>query len=503
MSLLSRVLRLLSPLLSYPACLLTGLVLRLVLIYVGVQQDASASGVKYTDVDYAVYTDAAALVSQGESPYARATYRYTPLLAWVLVPTSWGGALWPQSGKVLFALVDVALAACVRSILRLRGLSEQSATKRGAWLVLCNPLVINLSTRGNADALIVLLVMLMLLALMRARPILAALLFGLAVHVKIYPIVYALAIVLFLNADYPASTTAEEEHKQGARKAAAGSRGAVSSSSQLVVVAPASSPSSTLLRDCFHPLALKLHFFFVSAVTFLSLTLGCYACYGQRFLAETYLYHVTRVDTRHNFSVWFMQLYLQGSEKFAAAAEAAAAAAGGMDAAAAAAAAAASASGGLMDRWLPLLSFLPQLLVLLVLSLSLYRDLPLFLFASTLAFVAWNKVVTAQYFLWWLIPLMIVAPQSRMGCKGAAVLAGAWVASEAGWLYTGLCVEFRGESVFTAMWAAGLAFFAANIALLAGVLLYHRFTPVFSKGSLTSIDVASVEAEPQRVAKDK
>ena len=79
---------------------------RIVLLICGGLQDR-VSPVKYTDIDYNVFTDAAAYVTKGLSPYLRSTYRYSPLLAWTLVPNL---LLHPAWGKVLFCAADLLAA---------------------------------------------------------------------------------------------------------------------------------------------------------------------------------------------------------------------------------------------------------------------------------------------------------------------------------------------------------------------------------------------------------
>ena len=79
--------------------LLASAALRLALVVFGEWQDVHLE-VRYTDVDYLVFSDAAASVAAGGSPFARANYRYSPLLAFLLLPNSLLHAAW---GKLLFS----------------------------------------------------------------------------------------------------------------------------------------------------------------------------------------------------------------------------------------------------------------------------------------------------------------------------------------------------------------------------------------------------------------
>ncbi|KAJ3072235.1 hypothetical protein HDU99_002240 [Rhizoclosmatium hyalinum] len=62
-----------------------------------------------------------------------------------------------------------------------------------------NPFVAVISTRGNAESIIAALVLLCIYLLKTKQTTLAALAFGLAVHLKVYAIIYALPLWLFIG----------------------------------------------------------------------------------------------------------------------------------------------------------------------------------------------------------------------------------------------------------------------------------------------------------------
>lgn len=210
-------------LISRPVPLLTvSFVLRLVLLVYGLLQDA-VSPVKYTDIDYLVFTDAARFVSSGASPYDRETYRYTPLLAWLAVPTTW----LPSFGKLVFAAADLVAGWLVARILiegdarpgsvpgggngkKGQGKGGGSSSRSGmdpgrayrfAAIWLLNPMVATISTRGSSEGLLGALTAALIYAVYRRRVGLAGVLLGLGVHFKIYPFIYAPAIIWWMDAE--------------------------------------------------------------------------------------------------------------------------------------------------------------------------------------------------------------------------------------------------------------------------------------------------------------
>ncbi|OAX77162.1 hypothetical protein ACJ72_08542, partial [Emergomyces africanus] len=268
----------------------SAILLRVVLLFSGLYQDAH-SPIKYTDIDYFVFTDAAKFVSQGRSPYDRATYRYTPLLAWLLVPTAWGGSFLFAFGKALFALADIVAGWLIVRVLRqqphMRMDTPRALKYASIWLL--NPMVATISTRGSSEGLLGVMVIALLWAVLEKRIALAGALLGVGVHFKIYPFIYAPSIIWLLGED---GSQVKEKAK--------GSSDYYSLPSVINRLLSFLNPPRIVLT-------------LTSLSVFSALNLSMYAIYGLPFMQHTYLHHLTRVDHRHNFSPYNMLLYLSSS----------------------------------------------------------------------------------------------------------------------------------------------------------------------------------------------
>jgi phosphatidylinositol glycan class M len=320
---------------SPPLIFTFALLLRAGLLCYGLYQDTH-SAMKYTDIDYMVFTDAARFVSRGHSPYARDTYRYTPLLAWMLVPTTWSPQwAWFSFGKVLFAISDIVAGWLLLRLLRdeMRIPEKQALKLASIWLL--NPMVATISTRGSSEGLLGVMVIALLWAVMRRKIVLAGILLGLGVHFKIYPFIYAPSIIWWLD-----------ERRDGRGR-----------------------ESSLLEKAMGFVTPTRITFTLWALSTFSALNLAMYALYGLPFMQHTYLHHLTRIDHRHNFSPYNTLLYLS--------------------------AAAESPKDGVQFESL---AFLPQLfLSAMAIPLVLAKkDLAGTMLAQTFAFVAFNKVCTSQ-----------------------------------------------------------------------------------------------------------
>ncbi|KAF7291013.1 GPI mannosyltransferase 1 [Mycena chlorophos] len=404
--------------LSFRHVLALSAVIRVALVLYSEFHDAH-SVVKYTDIDYRVFTDASRYLLRGNNaqgplnlrvgdPYERETYRYTPLLALLLTPNEW---LHPSFGKYLFSACDILggvliydlLVSCVRPV------STPAAATLYSSLHLLNPLVFTISTRGSSEAVLSLFVLLTLHAALKSRWTLAAVFLGLSAHWKIYPVIYGVACLGIVGG-----------------------------------------PRLINWKS--------VRFTLLSASTFFALGAVCYAIWGYPFLHESYLYHLHRLDHRHNFSPYFYLIYLTYPSFGGAAAE----------------------DVPLWSRILrsPLISFLPQMILALGAGLLFGRrkdDLPFAWFVQTAVFVVFNKVCTSQYFLWYLLLLPLLLPRLQSLSRRQSMGYGAvWAGTQALWLSEAYKLEFLGEQVYFGLWVRGLVYVAGNAWVLAGMIDAYR-----------------------------
>lgn len=169
---------------------------------------------------------------------------------------------------------------------------------------------------------------------------------------------------------------------------------------------------------------------------------------------EAYLYHVDRLDHRHNFSPYFYLTYLtypgQSDDHYAL-------------------------SLSLAQRLLrsPLTSLVPQLVLSFGTGLVLGRrtqDLPFAWFVQTFGFVLFNRVCTSQYFLWYTLFLPILAPRVRFSWRTFAVTVAVWAGTQALWLAEAYKLEFLGHDVFFGLWLRSLLYVGGHAWVLGNIM---------------------------------
>ncbi|CAH9059596.1 unnamed protein product [Cuscuta europaea] len=138
--------------------------LRLFLILYGEWQDTHME-VRYTDIDYFVFSDAAALMAKGDSPYKRSTYRYSPFIAFLLIPNSF---IHPSWGKFLFSASDLLVGFLIHKILKLRAVPERLVSY-SVMVWLFNPFTFTIGTRGNCEPIVCAILLWIIICLMKGK----------------------------------------------------------------------------------------------------------------------------------------------------------------------------------------------------------------------------------------------------------------------------------------------------------------------------------------------
>lgn len=183
-----------------------------------------------------------------------------------------------------------------------------------------NPITISLSTRGSSDVIVTFLIYITIYLLQQRKFDLSAIFYGITVHFRIYPIIYCMAIYLYLKEK----------------------------------------------NSFFNKKSLK--YGIISGATFVLLTAIFYPIYGYEYLYEGFLYHLTRKDHRHNFSIQFLYIYLSFTD---------------------------------INKIKSIILFLPSIILLATITIKYHKSLIFCMFLLTYIFVTFNKVQTFQYYVWY------------------------------------------------------------------------------------------------------
>jgi phosphatidylinositol glycan class M len=166
-----------------------------------------------------------------------------------------------------------------------------------------------------------------------------------------------------------------------------------------------------------------------------------YLLCGEPYLDHAIKYHFARKDHRHNFSPMFYPTYLQQWTAHMQLCES-------------------------TEIWQEIVNKIPffcQCFLILVTSLKVYKiSLPKCMLLLTMIFVAFNSVITGQYFLWYGILLPVALPRLSQIVGSIIWPFVVLFAAMGWWLYNAHKLEFLGENTFQETWVASLIFLIAH-----------------------------------------
>lgn len=398
--------------------IICGLILRLLLVAYSVFHD-NYFRIKYTDIDYSIVVNGAEDMVNGKPIYLGTTFRYTPLLAVLMLPAVYIAS---PMGKIVLIAADLGAAIYCYLFLRFYA-TEKSTRQMVSIFILFNPIVLNVSSRGNSDMLLTLMTMFVLHSFQEKKYYRAAAMLGFSIHFKIYPVIYALPLGFGLYESF----TGEKNLFR-----------------RFALVSEKALFCGVICFICF------------AIPTFL-----CYLAYGMPYINEAFLYHASREDHRHNFSPYWLLMYLKMGEK---------------------------AISTETVHSTGYLAFIPQMVVLLFVSWKLRRNVAHACGVITVFFIAFNKVCTVQYFVWFIPFLSFIfckpleIPSAEEGnaarkSKGEKQRNGppsilrvilvffVWQCTIPLWMITAIKLEFEGRNVFGQLYGVSCIFFLATVCL--------------------------------------
>ena len=130
-------------------------------------------------------------MAKGVSPFGRTTYRWSPFVAIFLL-----GNYHTFIGKISFIAGDIITGWLVQRTLDSLGCPEKVRfVSTVVWLL--NPYTITMSTRGSFESITSALLVGVLHSVLENQVVIAAILYGIVTHLRIYPIIFSIPFAFF------------------------------------------------------------------------------------------------------------------------------------------------------------------------------------------------------------------------------------------------------------------------------------------------------------------